>query len=149
MATTSYKREIHPGTGVFGARWLIDAPWAHPHWSQYIIFLYDLTTPTDDGNEPTILVAGHTHEFLLYALDPREGRVPMDANLHETSFAILHPANYGYQFKAESNEAAVERIQELVDAIVDTRLSPDTDFRSLWNKLLPDMYPLVKSIFEA
>ncbi|QIG66770.1 hypothetical protein EVB27_100 [Rhizobium phage RHph_TM16] len=134
-------KDTHPRSAeVFNVAWVIDAPWAHPIWSQYVLWLYDLTS--DFEKPPTIHLPGATHEFMLFALDP-EHPVPRDQPPSETKFKPLTPANYGYQFVADSNQAAEERIQELVDGIVAKKLSPDTDFRSLWDKLLPDMHSLV------
>lgn len=132
---------------IFNYAWIIDAPWAHPVWNQYALFLCDLTSEEPGVDKGTIHTPGHTHEFLLYALDPAYPIV-RDTPIPEVKFAPLNPPNYGYQFKADSNEAALARVQELVDGIVTLKLNPDTDYRSLWNKLLPDMYPLVKSIFD-
>lgn len=137
-------REVSPtGVGVFNASWIIDAPWAHPVWSQYVAMLYDLTTPHPDG-PPVIYLAGATHEFLLYALDPAH---PLKRNdpIQKARVTRLLPANYGYQFKAESDDAALARVQAIVDDIVAERLSPDTDFRSVWNVRLADCYPLIRS----
>ncbi|MGO8241268.1 hypothetical protein ACC806_34590 [Rhizobium ruizarguesonis] len=136
-------KERYPHSEVFSVSWVIDAPWAHPMWSQYLVTLYDLTTPHKDGI-PTLHLKDATHEFLVHALDLRH-QVPRDVPPSKVRIVMLQPANYGYQFKADSDEAAEARIQELVSGIVAGKLSPDTDFRSLWNKLLPDMYPLVHS----
>lgn len=136
-------REIIPTqTGVFSAAWIIDAPWAHPVWSQYLLALYDLTTPAPEAGTVVFYMPGATHEFVLHALDP-EQLIPKDAPIQGSGYRPLIPPNYGYQFKADSDEAALARVQELVDGIVAQKLSPDTDFRSLWNKLLADAYPLV------
>jgi hypothetical protein len=136
-------KERYPESEVFSVSWIIDAPWAHPLWSQYIVLLYDLTTPHKDG-PPTLHLKDVTHEFLVHALDPAH-KVPRNTPPSRAKLAMLQPPNYGYQFAAASNEEAEERIQELVNGIVGEKISPDTDFRSLWNKLLPDMYPLVHS----
>jgi hypothetical protein len=134
--------ETVPTATVFSVAWVINAPWAHPLWSQYLVMLYDLTSPHSDG-PPTLHLPDATHEFIVHALDP-EFPVPKDAQLASTELRTLMPPNYGYQFKAASNEAAQERVQMIVDGIVAGHLSPDTDFRSLWNKLLPDAFPLVR-----
>lgn len=135
-------REIDPTSDVFGVTWIINAPWAHPIWHQYWIALYDLTTP-HPGGAPTLYLPDATHEFIVYALDP-EHPIAKDTPIHEAKCVKLKPPNYGYQFKAESNDAALARVQMIVDGIVADRLSPDTDFRSLWDKLLADCYPLVR-----
>lgn len=128
----------------FSVGWVIDAPWGHPIWSQYLVALYDLTTPDEEAGPVKFYLDGATHEFLVFALSP-DYPVPRDAPISTTRFVPLHPANYGYQFKADSDDAALARVQEIVDSIVAKKLSPDTDFRSLWNKLLPDCFPMVST----
>lgn len=136
--------EKHPTSKIFSVAWVIDAPWAHPVWNQYLVALYDLTTPDEKTGPVKRYLDGATHEFLVRAINPNHP-VPKDAPLIETRVQLLDPPNYGYQFKAASDEAAQARVQEIVDAIVAEKLSPDTDFRSLWDKLLPDCFPLVSS----
>jgi hypothetical protein len=136
-------RQDHPEADVFFVEWIINAPSAHPIWSQYALVLYDLTSPHPAG-QPTIYQDGATHEFLLWALDP-DHPIATDATIKVEALHLLEPANYGYQFQAASNEAAQARVQEAVDAIVAGWVSPDTDFRQLWNQpLFADAYPLVR-----
>lgn len=125
---------------LFYRTWIIDAPWAHLVWSQYAIFLYDLTTNMD--TVPIVYLKGATHEFLLYALDP-EHRLKRDSlkeNVH-----WLEPANHGYQFIAESDEAAEQRMQDVVDLILVGSISPDTYFRDQWDILFKDGHSLKRS----
>lgn len=134
--------EIHTEAGKpFAATWLLDAPWAHPVWSQYTLFVYDLTTPT--AEPPIVYLNGATHEMLLFALDPAH-RVDPAQPASRQKIAKLHPANAGYQFRAASDEAAVERLQQIVDAIEARRLSPDTDFRSVWDRRFADGCSLLR-----
>jgi hypothetical protein len=133
--------ETVPTATVFSVAWLIEAPWAHPLWNQYLVMLYDLTSEHPDG-PPKLYLPDATHEFAVHALDP-DFPVAKDAPLASSELRTLMPPNYCYQFKAESDEAAQARVQMIVDGIVAQHLSPDTDFRSLWNKLLADAYPLV------
>lgn len=118
-----------PATPAFGRTWIVNAPWAHPLWSSYAFFLYDLTTEIK-GEEPVIYLPGASHELLVYALDPKFK--------DDTPFHRLHPANHGYQFKAESNEAAEARIVAILEEIEAKRLSPDTDFRTMWDVRFAD-----------
>ena len=60
-------------------------------------------------------------------------------------FHRLHPANYAYQFYADDDIAAVERMADIVRRVEERRLSPDTDFRSVWDREFKDGYALVKS----
>lgn len=126
----------------FNATWLITAPWAHPLWSQYALLLTDLTTPI--GTPPVIHLDGATHEVLLYALDPKYPIANVQVMIAEKQFHPLNPPNHGYQFKAESDDAAVVRLQEVVDQIEARRLSPDTDLRLPWNLLFRDGHSLLR-----
>ena len=144
MATYAWKNP-HPENPVFNCVWVIDAPWAHPLWSQYVVLLYDLTTVQDGAQMPKVVLEGATHEFMVFAVDPSH-KIEKDADAWDLGrtgqLRLLQPANYGYQFIAESNDAATARIQAIVDQIIGESLSPDTDFRSWWDKILPDMKSL-------
>lgn len=137
-------KQTFPDYPIFGAGWIIDAPWAHPIWSQYQLVLYDLTSPSAEHGEPKILLPGATHEFMLWALDP-DKPIKRDTQPELGKLVRLQPPNYAYQFKAESDAAAEARLQRLVDRIAAREVSPDTDFRSFWNShLFSDAYPLVQ-----
>lgn len=121
-------REYTPADVVvpsFGKTWIVEAGWAHPVWHSYVVYLYDLTTEIPGLPAPVIHKDGVTHELLVYALDPAQ---PNDPPVH-----ILQPANHGYQFKADSNEAATARVVALLEDIEAKNLSPDTDFRRVWD----------------
>jgi hypothetical protein len=132
------------GKNAFGAMWVLTLPWAHPHWSQYVLHLADLTTPLE--RPPFIARPGMTHEMLLFALDP--------ANLikkwaPDLSVCMLLPANQGFQFKADSDDAALARVAELVDRMEARTLSPDTDYDSMWRDLFQDGVTLKSSVFDG
>lgn len=132
-------------TNAWGTLWGIDAPWAHPIWSQYALYLYDVTTPVGTA-PPVIHLPRATHEFLLYALDPSV-RLERDVPISRQRCVRLNPPNYGYQLRAADNDAARDRVQRIVDEIVAERLSPDTDWRSRWDAMMPDAFPMVRSAF--
>lgn len=112
------------------AAWVIHAPWAHPVWHSYILLLLHLRPVA--GFPPAVVhQPGATHEFHLYALDPDEPTGPVVAG--DAKPAILTPGNFGAQLIAESDAAAVEKIEaEAIGPIVRHELSPDTDFFSEW-----------------
>ena len=135
-------------SGVFQKAWIINAEWAHPLWSQYVLFLYDLSTKISGSREeifkkdPCV-----THEILMYAVDPTT-KIIHNVSLLEQKWQRLEPANYGYQFTAESNEAAFDRIAKLVDRIASKALSPDTDYRRVWDDIFKDGFSLHSSAFD-
>ncbi len=125
----------------FSAIWGVTAPWAHPSWNEYLLQLCDLTTP---ASKPVVLhLKGATHEFILSAIT-RETKFDHSLPLSTQAVGKLTPPNYGYQFIAKDNLAALNRIQDLVDRIDARTISPDTDFRHQWDTILfPDAFPMV------
>jgi hypothetical protein len=127
-----------------GATWVLTVPWAHPFWDQYLVLLSDLTTET--GEPPAIVRPGMTHEMMIWVINP-EIEITKWADKPPTG-ALLSPANHGYQFKADSDEAARDRIAGYIAQIEARELSPDTDWRGAWNKLFKDGASLHYSAFE-
>jgi len=145
----SYRQlDINDGSQPDKASWsiayLIDAPWAHPIWSQYILLGYPLDAPKviryrDDVN----------HEVMLFALDPEYPVKP--EQLRDQKISLLQPANCGYQLNIQKDDFIIllDRIIEDIDA---RRLSPDTDFRFMWNDIFVREHggvSLLKSAFDA
>ena len=133
----------------FNAAWIVRAPWAHLAWNDYAILLVDLTTEIPGKGPPLLYRSDATHEVLVYALNP-DHPLPIlkkhgdaDPKPH-----FLTPANHGYQFTAESDEAALERINGIAESVRDRELSPDTDFTWAWNVLFADGVSLKARSFQ-
>jgi hypothetical protein len=136
----------------FNATWILKAPWAHPVWNFYAFLLYDLVTEIPDQPAPKIYAPGSTHEILVFAMDPEfdsqypEGRIEaLEFFNNLPASPLLQPANYGYQFYARNDEAAEKRIAVVYNMCATKKLSPDTDWRRIWNELFEDAFPLVNS----
>jgi hypothetical protein len=142
--TTIWKEDF-PGAPIWGVTWGISAPWAHPIWKQYVAELYDLTTPSPEP--PKLYKEGMTHEFVLTAIDPEHKLIE---NMPITAQKVyrLRPPNMVYQFPAKDNDEAEKRIQGLLDRIKAGTISPDTDFRRMWDAEFQDGVGLVRSAFE-
>ena len=121
--------QVHP-EGVYSKQWWVYAPWAHPLWHSYLIGLADLVTPTK--KTPKIYMQGATHEVQVFALHPDQNEG------YPWPPVPLIPANHIYQFKAENNEMAELRIEGVIAAIKQQRLSPDTDFVRVWDGVFSD-----------
>lgn len=138
FTTKRYRTERsfgHP----FGATWFIQAAWAHPLWNSYAGLLYDLTTPVKP--EPVRYRPGMTHEFVLFALDPEHPWPNPDPAMRMKGEGLhyLEPPNMAYQFAAKDDDAAYARIDKLMTAIEERKMSPDTDFRTMmWDPLFKD-----------
>lgn len=130
-------KEAIPGLRAYNASWYVEAPWAHPAWDNYVVLLYDLFTVME-GPPPLRYMDGATHEVMVYALHPdRKVFTPDDGNW-DLNNALLRPANHAYQFTAESDQAAFDRIDKMVRDIDAKELSPDTDFTRVWDTLFCD-----------
>lgn len=106
--------------------WIVTAAFAHPIWSQYAFSLIHLR-PIEGTPDAHVRLAGATHELLVSALDPKHKMTPeMDP---EVTLHYLIPMNHQCQFVAPSDAAAAQRLEDVILAVTEGRLSPDTDFR--------------------
>jgi hypothetical protein len=122
--------EKHGDTDAQVANWVIEAPYAHPVWHSYWLALIHLQ-PMPGVLEPTkIYVPGATHEFWLYALDPDRRRGDLIDQLGVPR--VLTPINFAAQIVCASDDVARALILSAVMEVVEGRLSPDTDHRSVW-----------------
>lgn len=142
MTIINDHRVFHTEGRPFGAIWFLTVPWAHPLWSQYFVSLCDLTTTVG----PMIARPGMTHEMMFWAVDPKFTLDKWE-DRPKGGF-LLQPANHGYQFMADSDEAATARIAGYIDAIDKQQLSPDTDWRGVWNEMFQDGASLHYNAFE-
>lgn len=124
---------------IYTKAWWVDAPWAHPVWQSYCIFLADLYRPSAIGpKEATKYAEGVTHEVIVYALDPDDTNYRVWPEGEGKMPRVLTPTNYIYQFYAVSDEAAKVRIETLVQNIANGQVNPDTDARPQWEQLFAD-----------
>jgi len=107
--------------------YLIDAPWAHPIWSQYILLAYDLTTPIEGQPNPTLYRPDVTHEVMLFALDPDNPKI-QPRSFQDQKIEFLSPANFGYQLTS-TNKDLEEILDHLAERFERRLMSPDTDYR--------------------
>lgn len=123
----------------FNATWIVQAPRAHPFWNAYAILLVDLSTEVPGKGPPHVYRSDVTHEVIVYALSP-DHPLPV---LREDGDAdpkpvFMTPAEHAYQFTADSDEAALERINEVAEGIAAQQIHPDTTFTATWNRLFAD-----------
>lgn len=106
---------------------VLTLPWAHPLWSQYMVGVIHLR-PIEGVPEASITRQGATHEFVIYAIDP-DDRVEPGRDFETRAPRLLSPGNIVWQFTAPDDAAALRVYERLVTAMLERRLSPDTDFR--------------------
>ena len=137
----SYKETLTDGD-LWNVCYIIDAPWAHPLWSQYILAGYSL-------DAKSVRYRGDvTHEVMLHAIDP-DHKI-LHSPLKEQRLKFLQPANVGYQLTT-TNDKLVEILDDVVDRIDHKTMSPDTDFRWQWDITFITKHggvTLLRSIFD-
>jgi hypothetical protein len=116
------------------ARWLIEARWAHPVWSQYYLGMISLGPVPELGDDPVKYDPAATHEVQLFALTPDLTLSPGDSS--ETA-QLLQPQNFVGQGTFGSDEEAREFLKLAISKVLRGELSPDTDFRRGWMDLFP------------
>lgn len=109
--------------------WLLDAPQAHPFWTQYLLSVVMLDDhpdfPPANKHFPEA-----THELFVFALNPDYG--PHDEEtlkpfMEKGSLPILQPINVVQQFKA-TGEQMKKLVRCAVQDVVDGKLSPEAPF---------------------
>ena len=111
------------------AHWVIERPDAHPFWHSYVVILFHLRRI--EGLPPAVIYRpGATHEFWLAALDPRLEREKV---IHSGSIPFLRPVNFASQIIAGSDAEAYGAVyRDVVGAVADGALNPDTDALNAW-----------------
>jgi hypothetical protein len=109
--------------------WIIEAPWGHPIWHSYWLYVSSLSAIDKINGGAKIFLEGATHELCLWALNPD---APREAAIETGRSSVLTPLNFAAQIIAADDAAACARVYEAITAISAGTLSPDTDFLPLW-----------------
>lgn len=117
----------HAGIGC----WIVEAPWAHPLWHSYAISLAHMRH-VEGLQDNHVYLEGATHEIYVFALDPNADLEKIISGEEFSGPALLHPMNFAAQFIANDDEEAQARVYKSIKEIIDGKLSPDTDFISMW-----------------
>jgi hypothetical protein len=118
IPTTNYR---HDSPATLDA-WIITAPGAHPHYTQYLLDLISITRL--DATEAAHYRPGATHELLLLTLNPERG--PYHPSTATTaSLHILYPVTLAQQITG-SDEQARHLAEACAAAVVAGRLRPET-----------------------
>jgi hypothetical protein len=119
------------------AEWVLEAPGAHIAWHSYGLSLVTLAD-IGDGEEIINHLEGATHEFWLYALNPNFAREPAIDGRTSPYTLSLAPLNFAAQLVCAGDDVAKGLIEAALSECVHGRLSPDTDYRSLWAQRFGD-----------
>lgn len=122
------------------AKWVVEAPWAHPVWHSYALTVIHLRPiePVPRNNEIIFYKPNATHELWLAALNPEVDLNEVAATGLDRKGASMLPLNFAAQFVEVTDDLARERVHGSVRAILDGTLNPDTDAISQWVALYGD-----------
>lgn len=126
--------------------YLVEAPRAHPLWSQYTLAAAHLR-PIAGALEPELFHPAATHQVWLFAIRSDDHREPDDGQSFPPR--LLSPQNYTGQWRAPSDADALGDIRRAALDIVNGLLSPDTDFRLQWRQRFPFLPPEPGMVREA
>lgn len=114
--------------------WLLHCPGAHAFWSYWWIALIHLR-PIPGVKAAHIKTPGAGWEMICFAQDP--GTEPDPDRAVET-FKPLSPIDWVVQFGDVKDDHEATRVAgAVVDAIMRGDVSPDSDFRSFWERTIP------------
>lgn len=124
---------VKPDHNASLSEWLINVPGAHPFWEYWYIALIHLRdipgVPPAHKKYPEA-----EFEFIIAAISP-EVRPAPDPD-EARGFPLMTPTDVAEQFHGITDHDAVRVCEAAVQAIVNGRISPDQDFRSMWHQLL-------------
>jgi len=128
--------DVSPHAGV--GQWFIDSPGDHPIWNQYVALLMHLRSV--EGLGAPNLHGDYGYEWQLYAVDPKHRLPEKFPKRGIAQLSILTPPNFGYQFNADNDAVALERVEKALNDAP----SLDTDYRAWMNARFTDGYSLVR-----
>jgi len=113
------------------AVWLLDCPGAHVMWRYWRVSLVHLRPL--DGLPPAIKqYPDAEYELVSAALDPDREVNPDQLG----SLVPLDPLDFVHHFHGMNDAQAVKLLELLVDAVIRGVLSPDSDWRTRWRRLI-------------
>lgn len=120
------------------ARYYVRAPGRHPFWEWWLVSVVHLQ-PAPGLRPAHKQYPLAEYEFSIITMDPRA--CPPD----DDRFTILTPLDVVFQFDGVTPQDATRMAQAGVIAILNNRLSPDSDHRPLWIRALRSMVSGFKS----
>lgn len=117
--------------------WLVKGGF-HAFWDHWIVSVVHLRE--EPGlSKPHKSAANMTHEFMIFVLDPGQEKAMRDYDPDNlpSPLPYLTPIDCAVQFEARSDAHALEICDLAVKDIIAGNASPDQDYRSYWQKVIP------------
>lgn len=130
---------------VFNASWVVHAPSYHPVCHIFAFVLLDVVTLIEGEERPMKARDDMTHELTVWTMyedrtvTPYIGKLlPGAHTVRALGGRLIEPANHAYQWSAQSNNEAEARVEEIMTAVGDGKLSPTPDWRVIWDDMYKD-----------
>ena len=109
----------------------------HKFWDTWIVSMIHLRDIP--GMPPaTLTKPNHTHEFLIMALDPgKDTKNFFNYDPDDFKANYLEPIDCCVQFECPTDVEALDLCDVAVQAIVNGQMSPDSDYASVWARMIP------------
>jgi hypothetical protein len=120
-----------PAAPMLGA-WLIECDRLHGVWSFWLLSVVHLRTLPEC---PPAVGDGNAHELLIWAVDP-ETPPTVDRMLCNGFKLLQPPMMFRFDRFGADDAHALKRLELLVAACVNGKLTPDDDDRARWRALL-------------
>ncbi len=114
--------------------WIVNVPGAHPYWEHWLVALVHLR------EVPGVAPAKKKYpeaefEFSIQSINPETCPEP-DPDKAEEGYPLLQPVDVVEQFHGVSDRDARRIVDTCIEAMVHGRISPDQDFRPMWNRTI-------------
>jgi hypothetical protein len=124
-AWQAWRLEMRPEARAQIGSWLLECPFAHPVWSQWVLSLVHLR-----ALEGLPVAVGSGHSLAIFAVDPCYELGP-EAGVTPRSL-MSPPVVVDFATFGANDVRAVERVEALIEATMRRELSPDDDYQRRW-----------------
>jgi hypothetical protein len=115
--------------------WLVNVPGAHPFWEYWLVTIVHLRDIPGQSKPATKKYPEAEFEFGIHSIDPAIVPEPDPDNALE-GYPLLNPPDVIEQFHGISDRDALRVAEGGISAMIHGRISPDQDFRPMWNRLI-------------
>lgn len=135
----------HPDHAASIGAWLVNGPF-HPLWSWWMVYVVHLRDVPGQSQPPNLHYPEAAYEFGIVSIDPDVGEPDVDAIERGDDWAVvkdgvrhkfLSPQDAIVQFDGVDDAGALEVGEAAIRAIVSGAASPDSDYRSYWERTIP------------
>lgn len=115
--------------------WVVNVPGAHPFWEHWLVAVVHLRDMPGQSKPAYKKYPEAEFEFGIHSISPETCPQP-DPDKALEGYPLLSPADVVEHFHGVSDKDALRIGEGAILAMVNGRMSPDQDFRSMWSRLI-------------